>query len=459
MHEVARKRDRLPAQASVHGPWAAVVVLVLWAGHAQAQRNAEHVNSALDNALGQFLPSQICDSRPQPPACSLVGQPGAHQLAPDKFVMLGTSALAAIQQQLDFVKVRQYALRTKESSQGIDLAPPGTPFTTSTRATPMALRRWVRVPAMLGVAGPAVDGGTSDAGVAATSSDPVPTPDLGLFLGVQGDLDRSDPTPFDPGYKHRTMAFTLGADHRIAPSLVLGAALGPHWSRSAIDTSDGATSSDLSARGVGLSLYGSYVPAANAYIDASLAFSRSRYDSRRDLPALSDAAFGITRSREYGASLGTGYAIAQGRWNYGPYARLIDSHVDIDAFTEQPNTSGTNLAVTAQSIASRIGSLGAQASYAMSQSWGVLVPNARFEWNHQFRQDKAHSIVATFAQDGTKTPIDIATTPPDRNYFALDAGLVAHFNPGHTGVLNYSRTFGRAGESTQVLTAELRLEF
>lgn len=382
----------------------------------QAQSNAARVLPAVDAAV-----TAACQSTAGPPApiCQFAGVAGREQFAPDKLVMLGNAALLNTQQNADIVEQRQAELR---------------------------------------MTGQAAAAAPATGGAATTGSVPL-LPGFGIFLRVEGDRDKADPTSFDLGFAQHATLFTVGADYRLTPTFVLGASLGRRNTRSTIDTSDGASGGSVNARSNGLTVYGSWFPTANLYVDAIAEAGRGRHSTRRDIPAASDAALGETKSRERSASLLAGYGIAQERWNYGPYARVRSSRVNLDAFTEQTNLSGTNLAVAAQSFNSLVTSLGAQVSYALSQPWGVLVPNARIELNHQSRQDKARNIVASIVQTGNPVPIDIATTPVDRGYFTLDLGLAAHFGAGRSGVVSYSTVGGRSGRSTHALTAELRLEF
>jgi outer membrane autotransporter protein len=388
---------------------------------AQAQSNTARVSPVIAPAVLGMCGDEVGSF------CQFIGNAGSVQFAPDKLVMLGNAALVSAQQNVNIVQQHQAELR------------------------------------MTGQAGMApstsVSGGVGTASAGSTGTVPL-LPGFGIFLRVEGDRDRADPTSFDLGFGQHATQVTVGADYRLTPTFVLGAALGRRHVRSAIDTSDGVTTGgSINARSNGLTLYGSWFPTVNLYADAIVQAGRGRHSTRRDIPILTDVALGDTSSRERSASLLLGYAFAQERWSYGPYARVRYSRIELDAYTEQANRSSSNLAVAAQRFTSLVTSLGAQVSYALSQPWGVLVPNARIELNHQSRQDKTRSILASFAQADDPVPIDIATTPVDRNYFSLDLGLAVHFGAGRSGVINYSTAGGRSGRSTHALTAELRLEF
>lgn len=413
----------------------ALVVIAAFTGAVQAQDNAGNVLPAVDDALTDY-----CQQNSDNEACALQGDPVRTNLAPDKFVMLGAATLSATAQQAELVQGRLSDLRGARSRGG-----PGFSFGPG---------RTRRIGDLVQSVGRRADGDGSGGALAMS---------FGTFARFEGEVGASDPTAFDPGFDRRATALTLGADYRLRPNLVLGAALGVRDSRSSIDTADGASYSTVGERGTSLSLFGSFEPIANAYADAIVSFGRSRFHTRRDIaiPALSlqDTAVGSTTSREFALSVGGGYAFIDGAWSWGPYGRLSHSRTRVDAFDERPNPTDTQLSVAAQSATSLLSGLGAQVSYASSQDWGVLVPNARIEWNHQFRRDRVGTIVATFAEAVDPVPMAIETTPPDRNHFTLDLGLAAHFGVGRSGALNYSAVLGRSGQSSHVFTAELRLEF
>jgi hypothetical protein len=60
--------------------------------------------------------------------------------------------------------------------------------------------------------------------------------------------------------------------------------------------------------------------------------------------------------------------------------------------------------VDSRSKVTEIGTLGSLFSYTSSQNWGVLVPNARLEYSHDFRTDP-QTVVSRFVSDPTQTII------------------------------------------------------
>ncbi|MDH3459740.1 MAG: autotransporter outer membrane beta-barrel domain-containing protein [Burkholderiaceae bacterium] len=290
-----------------------------------------------------------------------------------------------------------------------------------------------------------------------------PSTDLGLYIRVEGDRGEIHPTDFDPGFSSRSAGMTVGADYKISTRAVVGAALSYTDNRSELDTSDGTPGGEVNTRGAGVSLYGAFYPTATTYVDATLVYGRNRYESTRNIAiptVVTDAAIGSSHSEQYGVSLGAGYSLLVSNFNLGPYVRVSSSKVKVDAFTEQANSSDTQLAVQAQTAESVVSVLGGQIAYAISRNWGVLVPNVRFEWEHQYKDDRTSNVLANFSA-ATSNPaiINIETTPADRNYFNLGVGLASHFGVGRSAFIYYQTVLGKAETTNHAITAELRLEF
>lgn len=416
--------------------WQIAVLSVVMAGAAvavQAQENADRLIPIVAPAASATCSSDISA------ACGATEEE-MPSLAPDKFVMLGSAGLSAVAQQVELVQGRLAALRARLSHAAFGIG-----------FGPGRLGRNLATWSQLGMRADEGGGATTLLGGG-----------IGGFMRVEGELGTSDPNSFDPGFKRRHTALMLGGDYRFTPELVVGVALGVHNSRSNVDTSDGAQYSTANERGSSFSLYGAYTPWANGYADATLTVGRGRYATRRDIVASGtlDTAVGETSSRELAFSAGAGHGFVDGAWNWGPYGRVSYGRTLVDAFSERPNATNTHLDVREQSASSLLSGLGLQASWASSHNWGVLVPNTRLEWNHQFRRDRARTIAAAFAVvDDSASEMTVQTSPTDRDHFTLDLGLAAHFGVGRSGALNYSTVLGQSGQASHLFTAELRLEF
>ena len=186
---------------------------------------------------------------------------------------------------------------------------------------------------------------------------------------------------------------------------------------------------------------------------------RNSYDTRRNIvfSGFNAAATGDTNSNQGAASISGGYNFHHGGLSFGPYAKLNYIHVAVDGF-EEGNAGAASLKIGSQSIASLTTNVGGQLSYAISRSWGVLLPNARLDWEHQHR-DGARLISATFVADPVQTVFAIPTNDPDRDYFNLALGLSATFKAGRTAFVNYETVLGHSRLSNHLFTGGVRFEF
>ena len=107
---------------------------------------------------------------------------------------------------------------------------------------------------------------------------------------------------------------------------------------------------------------------------------------------------------------------------------------------------------------SMLGVAGARVSYTLSTDWGVLVPNAVVEWNHEFRNDP-QTVVVRFLADPTQTPISLTDQAPDSSYFNLGLGLNAVFAQGRSAYVYYEHMAGYAGAHSNQLSLGIRIEF
>jgi outer membrane autotransporter protein len=144
-------------------------------------------------------------------------------------------------------------------------------------------------------------------------------------------------------------------------------------------------------------------------------------------------------------SFGTGYDFSTGGFTFGPFARVNYIMVDIDGYREEiDNTDpgfGLVLEFESQDVESLTSVVGAQASYAISTGLGVLLPQVRFEWEHEFK-DESRTITARFVADPTRTPIEYVTDNPDRDFFNVGVGLSAIFRVGLSAFVHYETVLG-----------------
>jgi outer membrane autotransporter protein len=180
-------------------------------------------------------------------------------------------------------------------------------------------------------------------------------------------------------------------------------------------------------------VYSSYNVTDNMYVEGTLGYGYSSYtfdrnavfqETTRVTPQTNVSTSGDTHGNSLSASIGAGYDIYSGAFSLGPYVRLNFSRSKIEGYTEEDrNNSGLNMNVGDDTATSLTSVWGMQMSYAHSADWGVLVPQLRFEYEHEHRDD-ARAITTSFAADATGSAFTVLTDDPDKNYFNVGASLL-----------------------------------
>src|SRR3546814_5320705 len=89
----------------------------------------------------------------------------------------------------------------------------------------------------------------------------------------------------------------------------------------------------------------------------------------------------LFRSDNLTAAINAGWNFGSGALQHGPVLGVVSQQIDVDGYAESDPALSSSLAYADQSFASPIGSIGWQASYAISDH---LVPYARFTYDHAF---------------------------------------------------------------------------
>jgi len=289
---------------------------------------------------------------------------------------------------------------------------------------------------------------------------------LGVFASGTFNLGNRDRTENQTGFDFKTLALTVGADYRLNDQFVLGTA----FSYTAIDTDVDSSGGALDTRGYGLTLYGTYYPTDQFYLDGMVNYGWNNYDQRRnvtyqlqntDVKQSFDSSYG---GQQFFVDLGVGYEFTSGNLTFGPEVRLSYLDVKVDPFQERAGNSNPGsawaVAIDQQDLQSLVSTVSGRVSYLIDQPWGVLQPQIEFSWLHEFNDDNC-VVIGRFVE-GAAVPdnlFQLATDPVDKNYFRLGLGLSARFNRGPTVLLQYRTLFDYANLEEHAITTELRWEF
>ena len=305
---------------------------------------------------------------------------------------------------------------------------------------------------------------------------------LGVFANGTFTGGGKDATSQEAGFDFKTFGATLGADYRFTDNFVLGIAFNYMSTNIDFDTlsfENTPAGGGIDTRSFGFSIYGTYYATNQFYVDGIFSFGRNHYDIDRRIiyaiPAtdrtgnlipgmttVNQTAQGDTHSTQYAFSVGAGYDFNVQGFTVTPFARLEYSRLNINGYQEAidntANGSGLALEFDDQHVDSLLSVLGGQASYAISTGIGVLLPQVRVEWRHEFKND-ARTITSSFVNDPLNTPLALRTDGPDRNFFTLGTSLSATFRGGVAGFVSYEAVVGLAQVTSHSVVGGIRFEF
>ncbi len=289
----------------------------------------------------------------------------------------------------------------------------------------------------------------------------------GFFAAGTFGKGSADPRQATPGYGFHTNGLTAGVDYRYNDHLIFGVSAGYAKYNAGVDAGRGG----MDTHGWSLSAYSTLFKQDSWYLDSVFTYGSNTYNiTRRIIFTLTNNAGSTTVDQTATANssgstlagaLTLGRDFSKGPWSFGPYFRGTYTRIAFDNYQEvlqTGNGSGVGLSVQARDLKSVASVLGAKVNYASSQSWGILMPHAEVEWQHEF-EDSPESITARFLHDPTSTQIQVTGDPIDTNYFRLGLGLSFVLPKGRSGFFYYEKTLGRSGITQDNLAIGIRLEF
>lgn len=260
---------------------------------------------------------------------------------------------------------------------------------------------------------------------------------FGFFINGSITLGDKKSTSTERGYDIDSDNYTLGMDYRYDERLVVGAAYG--YSSSQIEFN--STGDDMDNQVNNLFVYGSIYD-DNYFFSTTLGYAFGEIDTSRRIivGSLDTKAKGSTDTNQFILQLNGSYDINKGALSFGPYAKLDIIEGEIEGYQES-NGGGFEVEFNDQNISSQLLTLGGQAQYALSYSWGVLMPSARLEIKNEFN-DSQDAISGRFAFDTTNTSFSITADDIDNLWYVFGTGLSAVFPHGLSAYVDFETTEG-----------------
>jgi len=315
--------------------------------------------------------------------------------------------------------------------------------------------------------GASADGNSSDLGIASR---------WGGFLNGAYGWGYRQPSVLEDAFAFDSKDATLGVDYRFTRHFVLGVSASYTNERVEFDTSRSVADGGFHSNGYGLLLYGQY-EWEGPYITGSVGWQRASLDETRliiypsfniAVPTTDVTAEGSTHTDSLLASLSTGWALTWRALTAEPYLSADYRHVDLAGFTESSfNNSGPDAGQDAgfqftyapQHFQIVDSAIGLRLQYALTFSFGVIVPYGRAEYHRDFNTNpytvtSAYSAIASY---GAK--FNLPSDPADEHFSAFSGGFSAVFKHGVQAFIQYQTTSGMTYVTSRLISGGVRVEF
>ena len=254
------------------------------------------------------------------------------------------------------------------------------------------------------------------------------------------------------GVDFSTAGISVGADKRLSPELALGAGLG--YGHDASDI--GHDGSRSTANSYNAATYGSFHPSESTYVDGLVGYQWLSFDARRHITANGNQVFGSRDGKQWFGSFSAGYEHRDEHMLLSPYGRLDIASARLDAYTEHGDAL-YSLHYDEQTVKTTTGSVGLRMNYPVKRDFGMLAPQLRVEYQHDFQGDSTATMRYADLLSG---PLYRATVGgQSRNHTLLGVGLQLQTWRGLMFRVEYQNLFDDSSRNNQSILLGLEAPF
>jgi outer membrane autotransporter protein len=309
---------------------------------------------------------------------------------------------------------------------------------------------------------------------AEASGSPVPE-GLSLLLNGRRTVFERDRTTEERGFDGFVHGFQIGGDYRVNEGSVVGVFLGYARSDSEFDrdapgvaftplTDDGSSNSETYA----VTAFGTVDLGNSLSLDGSVGYGWTAYDfKRRAIFQESGRAVPQTNVRtksspdggELTADVGLSWEMRRDQLAFGAYVRGTWARTWIESYRERDSTgSGLGMSVDRQTRESLTSTLGLRARHSTSTRVGVIVPQVRIEYVHEFDREEQDADPRLLL-DAAGNVFSLEGDGPDENYFQAGVGVALVLKNGWMPFADYQALIGYDDFTRYTVTLGLRKEF
>jgi uncharacterized protein YhjY with autotransporter beta-barrel domain len=256
-------------------------------------------------------------------------------------------------------------------------------------------------------------------GAAADSESPQVRNPWGWFIESSYGFGEREQTLNEDPFDFDSYSVTTGTDYNLG-SGVLGFSVGYDNYTADFDNGLLVSGGDVEVKGVSGSIFGAWFGGGGWSLNGIGTYGELESDITRrvlytpDPSNVCNPACGASRSLTgspdgsyvaLGATLA--YDFLAGGWQISPSLSASYRDVDIDGFDEADSVVNGGLALRypEQSIESKRSILALALAHPISTTWGVLTPNLRAEWHHEF-EDEPRTLRAKYAVEDQLEVVD-----------------------------------------------------
>jgi uncharacterized protein YhjY with autotransporter beta-barrel domain len=203
--------------------------------------------------------------------------------------------------------------------------------------------------------------------------------ELSLWIAGTVDFGQRNANGQREGFRFTTNGISMGADYRLSDELTIGVGTGYSRDRSDI----GENGSKSVGQSVVATVYGSYRPTPNIFIDGMFGYGALDFDSTRYVTDDGSFATGQRGGNQTFIALSSGYEFRGKSWMWSPYGKVDLTSTTLGKYTE---TAAGNNALTyfKQSVRTSSGTLGLRTEGQYLSRVGMWTPRGRIEYRRQF---------------------------------------------------------------------------
>lgn len=260
--------------------------------------------------------------------------------------------------------------------------------------------------------------------------------DWPIALWTSGNLDYGSIERQGSRNKFSSQGVTLGVDYQVKENLILGAGFGYGFDNTRIDSLGSKTKS----RQLTASIYGSYQPLQDWYLDVLAGYGNVSFDNNRRSSTDTQALSGRRKGNLIFGSINLSTFVKTPYLNLQPYLRANMGSIKLDSYMET-GTSIYALTYDAMQFNFETASAGLNILYDIQVGSSIVTPSVKVQYVHNFNSNINQNMY--FSDVGaTAGYYNLRTGTSPENFGSLGLGVKYKTQQRITIDCNYLGSFG-----------------